>query len=64
MQIIRRIHILVVGVLLLLPVSFVRAQAVDTMRVAVHGHQLQLLVAGTGGPTVILESGDRSTHRA
>ncbi len=64
MQIIRRIHILVVGVLLLLPVSFVRAQSVDTMRITVHGHQLQLLVSGTGGPTVILESGDRSRHRA
>jgi len=55
---------IIVGVLLLPPVSLVRAQAVDTMRVTVHGHQMQLLVSGTGGPTVVLESGDRSTHRA
>lgn len=40
------------------------AQATDTLRIPVDGHRLFLLSSGTGSPTVILESGDASTHRA
>jgi len=63
MQITSHLRI-IVGVLVLQPLNEMRAQSVDTMRVTVHGHRMQLLVSGTGGPTAILESGDRSTHRA
>lgn len=48
---------------LILPCLAAAAQAPDTAWVTVDGHRMHLLVSGTRGPTVVLESGASSTHR-
>jgi len=40
-----------------------RAQALDTVQVPVAGHRMQLLVAGRGTPTIVLEAGSGGTSR-
>lgn len=40
-----------------------RAQELDTVSVAVAGHRMQLLVAGRGTPTIVLEAGSGGTSR-
>lgn len=41
----------------------VLAQILDTVQVSVDGHRMQLLVAGRGTPTIVLESGSGGTSR-
>jgi pimeloyl-ACP methyl ester carboxylesterase len=48
---------------LLISVSGLNAQNVDTLQVDVHGHTVALYISGAG-PTVVLESGGGSSHRA
>lgn len=43
--------------------SGVMAQRVDTVFAEVHGHRMAFYVAGTGGPTVVMEAGGGSWHR-
>lgn len=52
-----------IALVALLSAGGLNAQGVDTVRVDVHGHSVALYVSGTG-PTVVLESGGGSTHRA
>jgi pimeloyl-ACP methyl ester carboxylesterase len=51
-------------VLFLLQSGVVTSRTIDTIRVKVHGHEMALYRSGTGGPTLVLESGGGSSHRA
>lgn len=58
-------EIAVYSLLLSVPGPSVAGQTTDTLRVLVGSHRLFFLASGaSGGPTVVLEAGDRSTHRA
>jgi len=54
--------------LTILPVFFFSvaciAQQTDTLKVKVHNHQMTLYVSGNGKPSVILEAGGGSNHKA
>lgn len=56
-----RVFVLLVAFFL---VPSTKAQTVDTIKVKVHDHVMTLYSSGNSKPTVIMESGGGSTHRA